>query len=194
MPAPKGNQYAKGVGRPTNYRPEYAEQARKLCASAAMVNVELADFFGVSISAIKRWKIRYPEFRTATALGKQEADDRVVDALFQRAVGYSFDAEKIFPPRGRARKELRVSYREHVPPDTTAARLWLLNRQPELWRDRHELTGKDGSSLLGDKTLEEVRAELVAEFIALGLTDDLARLPDAPKLIGSDRGVAGRKR
>jgi hypothetical protein len=194
MPAPKGNQYAKGVGRPTNYRPQYAEQARKLCGRAAMVDAELADFFGVSISAIKAWKIRYPEFKTATAMGKQEADDRVVDALFHRAVGYSFDAEKIFPPRGRARKELRVAYREHLPPDTMAGRLWLLNRQPEMWRERQEITGKDGGSLLGEgKSLEEIRAELVAEFVALGLT---AHLPETPKANGalSNRGVVGRKR
>jgi len=34
-------------------------------------------------------------------------------------------------------------YTEHYPPDTTAALRWLMNRQPEKWRDRREvdLTG-----------------------------------------------------
>jgi hypothetical protein len=37
MPAPKGNQYAKGNkgGRPSKYKPDYAETAGKLCAQPA---------------------------------------------------------------------------------------------------------------------------------------------------------------
>ena len=32
-----------------------------------------------------------------------------------------------------------VPYIEHYPPDTTAASLWLRNRQPNKWRDKREI-------------------------------------------------------
>ena len=39
------------------------------------------------------------------------------------------------------------------PPDTTAASLWLRNRQPRLWRDKHEIDVADaGESLMDDMT------------------------------------------
>lgn len=32
-----------------------------------------------------------------------------------------------------------VPYQEHLPTDIGAAKLWLLNRQPGRWRERHEV-------------------------------------------------------
>jgi putative SOS response-associated peptidase YedK len=46
MSAPKGNQNAKGNkggGRKTSYKPEYAEQAQKLCAIAGFTDQMLAE-------------------------------------------------------------------------------------------------------------------------------------------------------
>jgi len=48
--------------------------------------------------------------------------------------GPSYDALKIFMPAG-AKKPVYSPYREHVPPDTTAAIFWLKNRDPAHWRD-----------------------------------------------------------
>jgi hypothetical protein len=67
MPARKGNQYAnanKGGGRPEKYRPEYAEQARKLC-QLGFTDEGLANFFGVDERTINRWKIEREEFLSA---------------------------------------------------------------------------------------------------------------------------------
>ena len=52
--------------------------------------------------------------------------------LYHRAVGYSYDSEKIFS-NGE-----RIQYREHVPPDVTAQMFWLKNRRPDEWRDRQD--------------------------------------------------------
>lgn len=135
------------TGRPSAFKPEFVEQARKLCELGA-TDVELADFFHVSIATISNWKVAHREFLEALKLGKVAADDRVSTSLYQRAMGYSHDAEKIFMPSG-AKKPVRVAYREHVPPDTTACIFWLKNRRPEEWRDRtqHEHTGKDGGPI-----------------------------------------------
>jgi hypothetical protein len=43
------------------------------------------------------------------------------------------------------------------PPDTTAASLWLRNRQPHRWRDKHEIDVADaGESLMDDMTEDQL--------------------------------------
>jgi hypothetical protein len=130
------------AGRPTDYKPEYAEQAAKLCKLGA-TDIELADFFNVSARTIYRWQAAHEEFCQALKAGKQAADERVERSLFAKATGYTFDAVKIFQYEGAP---VEVPYREHVPPDTTAAIFWLKNRKPADWRDKAttELTGPDG--------------------------------------------------
>ena len=123
------------LGRPVEYKATYAEQVKKLCKLGA-TEVEIADFFGINVLTLYRWKIKYPDFCKATVSGKAPADERVERSLYHRAVGYTFDAVKIFPPRGEATEPLIVPYREHVPPDTAACSLWLRNRRPEQWRDK----------------------------------------------------------
>lgn len=52
-------------GRPTDYRPEYAEHARKLCLLGA-TDKDLADWFEVVESTVNLWKLAHPEFSAAT--------------------------------------------------------------------------------------------------------------------------------
>ena len=52
---------------------------------------------------------------------------------------------------------LQVPYEVHHPPDTAAASLWLRNRQPKLWRDKHEIDVADaGESLMDDMTEDQL--------------------------------------
>lgn len=135
------------VGRPTLYKPEYAAKTIELCAAGA-TDADLADFFEVSIRTIGNWRAAHPEFMQAMKVGKGEADDRVEHSMYQRAVGYTFDAVKIFLPKD-AVEPVIVPYREHVPPDVSAGFKWLTNRRKDEWREKveHELTGKDGVPL-----------------------------------------------
>lgn len=118
------------------YRPEFAAQTQKLCRLGA-TDIELADFFGVSWMTIRAWRTRVPAFELACREGKDALDARVERSLYTRAVGYTYDAVKIFMPR-EGGEPVKVAIREHVPPDTTACIFWLKNRQPDRWRDmRH---------------------------------------------------------
>lgn len=130
----------------TDYDPAFAAQARKLCKLGAS-DRELADFFGVGVATIGRWQAEHDAFQRALKLGKAAADDRVERSLFHKAIGYSFEAEKIFQYQGQP---VHVTYREHLPPDTTAMMFWLKNRRPSAWREAkdHEITGKDGTPLV----------------------------------------------
>lgn len=132
-------------GRPTKYKPEYIEQARKLCLLGA-TDRELADFFEVAESTLNLWKLEHPEFSESLKSGKEAADERVERSLFHRAIGYKHDAVKMFQAGGAVISE---QYVEHYPPDTTAAIFWLKNRKPKEWRDRHqqELSGPDGGPI-----------------------------------------------
>lgn len=133
-------------GRPSEFRPEFCQQAADLCVNGA-TDQELADFFDVSVRTLYRWKAQFQEFCQAIKVAKEIADERVERSLYHRAVGYSFDAVKITQYEG---SPVIVPYREHVPPDTAAAVFWLKNRQPDKWRDKREqeLTGKDGGPLV----------------------------------------------
>ncbi|WP_380778053.1 helix-turn-helix domain-containing protein [Sphingomonas sp. R86520] len=138
------------VGRPTSFKPEFVEQARKL-ASLGATDREAAEFFEVAESTLYLWKHTQPEFSEALKVGKETADARVEQSLYRRALGYSHDAVKIMMADGVPIVE---PYVEHYPPDTTAAIFWLKNRKPEQWRDKttveHELP-KDMGAWLGER-------------------------------------------
>lgn len=129
-------------GQPTAFRQEYVAQAEKLAMLGA-TDAEVADFFGVDVRTIFRWKHAHADFCQSLKAGKDKADERVVRSLYHRAIGYEQEAVKIFMPAG-ASAPVYAEYVEKVAPDTTAAIFWLKNRQPEEWRDKREIEGSIG--------------------------------------------------
>ena len=97
-------------GRPTKYKPEYADEAVKLCILGA-TDAEMADFFGVTEQTFNNWKHQYPEFFESLKDGKIKADANVSRSLYQTA----------------------------IEGNTTAQIFWLKNRQPRQWRDKQEI-------------------------------------------------------
>lgn len=147
-PKPEVNVAANPVGRPRAYSKEMAGQAEKLCRLGA-TDIEVADFFGVDVRTIYRWKHDFPEFCQALVIGKDAPDERVVRSLYNRAVGYSHESVKIFMPAG-AKQPVYAPYIEHVPPDSQAAFIWLKNRRKDDWHDRQEIE-HSGSIGLADR-------------------------------------------
>jgi hypothetical protein len=123
-----------GPGRPTLYKPEYADRARDLCSRGA-TNKDLAGRFGVARSTIDLWIASHPEFAEAVQQGRDVADASAVESLFTRVTGYNHQAEKVFLYRGEPRT---ATYTAHVPPETRACMYWLRNRRPEDWREISE--------------------------------------------------------
>ena len=158
---------SKKGGRPSSYRPEYAKQAFKLCLLGA-TDADLAVFFDVAESTINNWKDAHPEFLESLKGGKEQADARVAESLFHRALGYEHEAVKITTHAETGHTTI-TPYIERYPPDTTAAIFWLKNRRPDLWRDQraHELTGKDGGPIeTRDATFDDLSAEELAKLAA----------------------------
>lgn len=123
------------AGRPTKYSAEFAEHAKALATNGATA-WEIARALGVTKSTIYDWAAAYPEFSDALRVGREIADNRVERSLYERAVGYEFDAVKIMSYEGSVIVE---PYVEHVPPDPNAAKFWLMNRQPDKWREKQSL-------------------------------------------------------
>lgn len=118
-------------GRPSLYRPEYADAARLACARGA-TNETLALQLGVARSTIDAWIDSRPEFAEAVEAGRALADQEVVAALFSRAVGRRETATRLFWHDGQA---VPVEYPVERPPDVRACIFWLRNRRPEDWRE-----------------------------------------------------------
>ena len=122
------------MARPTKYKPEYAEQAAKLCLLGA-TDAQLADFFEVSVSTINLWKVQHPEFSESISVPKEMANARVEQSLYRRAMGYEHDEVDIRVVGGEV---VQTQIRKYYPPDATAMIFWLKNRKPDDWRDKTE--------------------------------------------------------
>ena len=119
-------------GRPTDYKPEFCEQASRGCMLGS-TNEALGTLLGVKVTTIKRWMQIYPDFKAAIKKGREIADQDVAISLYKRAVGYSHPDVHISNYLGEVTITKIV---KHYPPDTAAAFIWLKNRRPDLWRDK----------------------------------------------------------
>jgi hypothetical protein len=148
------------MGRPSSYKPEYAAQAEKLCLLGA-TDQEIADFLGVNVATVYRWKHDHDDFCEALKTGKAFADERVERSLYQRAIGYEQEEVKIFMPGG-ADAPVYAPFTAKIAPDVTAAIFWLKNRRSQQWRDVRHIDGKQQVThrydldSLGDERLDEL--------------------------------------
>jgi hypothetical protein len=116
--------------------------------------------FGITEQAITLWKNQYPEFLASLNDGKTPFDANVAASMGQRALGYSYQAERVLALNGVAET---VSWREHVPADVNAGFRWLYNRQPEKWRDRRNLNVEGALDVrLAAMTPDERAADAIA--------------------------------
>ncbi|MDR1182443.1 MAG: helix-turn-helix domain-containing protein [Bacteroidales bacterium] len=83
---------AKREGRPTKYKPEYSEQAFKLCL-LGLIDREIAKYFEVSESTFNGWKLEYPEFSESLKKGKVQADANVAASLYKQAMDGNVTAQ-----------------------------------------------------------------------------------------------------
>jgi hypothetical protein len=134
-----------GPGRDSKYRPEFADQARKLCLLGA-TDEELADFFEVAVSTIYNWKNEHPAFLEAIRAGKIKADAEVADSLYRRATGEHVEVQKLVKKADGKFEAVKLI--QYVPGDPQAAYKWLLNRRRRDWSDKLELAHTGGMNLV----------------------------------------------
>lgn len=105
------------------------EVLSKLGATTA----QLAMFFRVDMATIDGWIQRNKDFQMARQRGGIEADMKVADSLYKRAVGFEYEEqEQIFNPI-TGKHVITKKSKKFIPPDTKAAIHWLKVRQREVW-------------------------------------------------------------
>lgn len=130
---------ASPAGRPSKFKGEYVEQAYRLTLLGLTLE-EIAKVFDVDYQSVQRWKSDIPEFRDALKRGGAIADGMVTNSLFQNAIGIA--GEKVFyDPKAGEIVRAGITHK----PDPVSGIFWLKNRQPHIWRDRHDFTSSDGS-------------------------------------------------
>lgn len=109
-------------------------------ARAGLTDEQIAKNMGIRCSTLYQWKKDHPEISEALKKGKEVVDYEVENALYKRAVGYTYKEEtkemSRDPRTGEiTRQTVRVT-KKHVPPDVLALIYWLKNRKPKAWRDK----------------------------------------------------------
>jgi hypothetical protein len=114
-----------------NFTNETPKEVYRLALLGA-TNEQMASFLDISVDNFLRLVRDYKRLRTALRRGRMEADSKVAQALYRRAMGYTCKEAHITSYKG----EVTITEVEkHYPPDTTAALRWLGTRQKEVWSD-----------------------------------------------------------
>jgi hypothetical protein len=165
-------------GRKSKYRPEFLERAKALAAAGA-TDWQISRDLGTNRTTLWNWGAAHPEFLDAIRQSKTLSDERMERSLYERGIGYSFDAVKVFMPAG-SKEPVYAPYTEHVPPDPASMIFWLKNRRPDRWRERNEAAFLLPPELAGvvQRVIEGVRGRLSAESSARPLIDVS---PDRPE-------------
>ena len=127
---PKSN-----AGRPSDYDSVDLALVKKY-ADTGLSNEQIAHLLGICIATLYNYQRDFPEFLEALKGGKENPDDRIERALFERAAGYVAPEEKLFYDQNTGTFASQTIFR-HYPPDTAAAFIWLKNRRGDRWKDRN---------------------------------------------------------
>lgn len=148
-------------GRPTLYRPWVLDDVAKYTGEdGAGTITEMARYLGVGNETITGWMEQHEEFREAMRAVRRRIDEKVEQALYKRAVGYTIpnntkktekvivkgaditgieldDDDEEFTVEGE--KIVLTEAQTHIPADVTAGKFWLGIRNPEEWRETKKI-------------------------------------------------------
>ena len=134
-------------------------------ARNGLTNEQIASNMGIVLSTFYRWQKDYKEFSNAIKKGKEVVDIEVENALLKRAMGYQYvettkervpvyesdTGNKIIGYTMAVTKEVT----KDMPGDVGAQFIWLKNRLPNIWRDKHEIQQSGEITVTINNTLQE---------------------------------------
>jgi hypothetical protein len=121
---------------PRKYVANMPEEVTRL-ARFGLSNVEIAEFFKISISTFEMYTREIPEIYEALQQGRLYDSMKVVDSLHKQALGYVVEETTIaehMDRNGRIRT-LTSKSTKHVAPSVTAAIYLLKTRHGDKWMD-----------------------------------------------------------
>jgi hypothetical protein len=118
-------------GQQTQYSPTIIPAVKAAAFFGATVD-EIANYIGVSTSCFYKWRLNEPELEEAVKRGREKSNERVVESLYQLAIGWK---------GGK--------------PDLGAICFFLKNRDPANWRDVQHLDQAVGRYIIADRPMSE---------------------------------------
>jgi len=147
------------LGRDPKYAIWMNNVAKKL-AFEGWIDKDIYEALGICEATGINYKKKYPEFLKALNEGKSNPNKQVEQKLLERALGFTFDSEKIITLSDGAQIGShweKVPIKEYVIPDVGAMKEWLWNRDPTRWKNKHDVnvTGKMEYKVIPDEILED---------------------------------------
>ena len=130
------------------------EQVERI-AGLGLTDEEIGAVLGLSEATINNYKKRHPAFLESIKKGKLVADQRMVESLYKRGLGFEYTEVWKEPlitktSDGKVLVDDKLSVTKKVtkliPADPTCIMFWLQNRRRQDWRDRRgEAAGGQGT-------------------------------------------------
>ena len=121
---------------------------------------EIAACMNVSRSTLNEWAKKYSDISDTLKKNKEIADRKVENSLYERALGGLHKVLKAFKVKetyyddhGRKCEKEHIETAEeeiYIPGDTTAQIFWLMNRKPEVWKNKKLVEAEVGTKKLED--------------------------------------------
>jgi hypothetical protein len=127
------------------FDPEYTELIRRMAQEFGATMSQISAVLGVSPRTVQAWCQKHDEFKDTIDQARAVADSRVEKSMYQRAIGYEHEAEKIFCNKDG--QVTRVPYIERYPPDNASMIFWMKNRRKDEWKECREVEGASGGAL-----------------------------------------------
>lgn len=100
----------------------------------SLTRSELAEKVGITPMTLSRWEKKYPQIADAVRSGREIVDAKVENAMLKKALGYeTTEVKTVVKANG---SEEVTTVHKNVPPDVSAASVWLKNRCPDKWKDK----------------------------------------------------------
>lgn len=137
-------------GRPTKYTKHMAQRAA-LCARRGFTHPEICQVLEITRDTFWRWRLKYPGFEKALTIPTEQANERVVRSLYERATGHTRLTEQVVMEKNGDTSEARtIQVMITEAPETAAMSLWLRNRLPKEWRDKVEVEATGNTAFYFD--------------------------------------------
>ncbi len=168
----------------SQYSPTQHPAILQRLAGAGLSDTQIAGFLGISPETLTSWRNKYQVARRALETARIERDLKVVDALYNCAIGYEHVYEE-----GRETDDGTVILprSKHLPPDVRAQEIWLFNRMPDQWKSKTniELTGRNGGPVEHVNMSPEQAVEVLA---SMGLRRAASQL-ESKEVVEDDNGA-----
>ena len=144
---PRGIRNKKKNGRKTLFKRSMIKQAENLVLMG-YTHEKVADFFGVNVCSIYKWKSMHDDFAKVLNFKRDENDSKVVRSLYEIATGYDYTEKKKETEQseldGGKPKVKITKTKKHIPPNVGAIKVWLYNRRPKEFKPEPALSSSHG--------------------------------------------------